>query len=397
MRTLHARELYASPNALAPHYSRFRVQERLLLTGHSHQAWPDVAERGPMQAFAEAAELVDAKWERAEERAAQVRAGFARLLDVDAGTISLGASTHDLVAKWLSALPLRERPRLVTTRSEFHSARRLLQRLQEEGVEVRWVDAYPSDSVGERLADEVDDSVAGVITSTVFYDSGELASGLSQLSRRCEHHGVPLLLDAYHQLNVVPLSLPRAGLTGAYVTGGGYKYCQLGEGNCFLRAPEDCALRPVITGWFAEFDSLAQQASASVSYGALHTRFAGGTYDPVSHYRAAEVFDFFARHRLDAEFLREVSQHQVGLLREQFDALDLPSELIARRDRPLERLAGFLALDAPRAAELQRALAQRGVRCDARGHVLRLGPAPYLSDDQLKAAMTALGEAARQL
>ena len=30
-----------TPNALAPHYARFRVAERLLLTGHSHQAWPD--------------------------------------------------------------------------------------------------------------------------------------------------------------------------------------------------------------------------------------------------------------------------------------------------------------------------------------------------------------------
>jgi len=33
--------LYASPNAIARHYSQFRVAERLLLTGHSHQAWPD--------------------------------------------------------------------------------------------------------------------------------------------------------------------------------------------------------------------------------------------------------------------------------------------------------------------------------------------------------------------
>ena len=30
-------------NALASFYSRFRVADRLLLTGHSHQAWPDVA------------------------------------------------------------------------------------------------------------------------------------------------------------------------------------------------------------------------------------------------------------------------------------------------------------------------------------------------------------------
>jgi hypothetical protein len=34
--------LRGSPNALARYYSSFRVSERLLLTGHSHQARPDV-------------------------------------------------------------------------------------------------------------------------------------------------------------------------------------------------------------------------------------------------------------------------------------------------------------------------------------------------------------------
>ena len=35
------RTLYEHPNALASEYSRFRVSERILLSGHSHQAWPD--------------------------------------------------------------------------------------------------------------------------------------------------------------------------------------------------------------------------------------------------------------------------------------------------------------------------------------------------------------------
>jgi kynureninase len=42
-------------------------------------------------------------------------------------------------------------------------------------------------------------------------------------------------------------------------------------------------------------------------------------------------------------------------------------------------------------------LARRGVLTDSRGDVLRLGPAPYLSDDQLDAAVAALGEAVAQL
>ena len=52
-------------------------------------------------------------------------------------------------------------------------------------------------------------------------------------------------------------------------------------------------------------------------------RFAGATYDPTSHYRAAAVFDFFREQGLTPALLREVSQHQIGLLAAAFDALDL--------------------------------------------------------------------------
>jgi kynureninase len=195
----------------------------------------------------------------------------------------------------------------------------------------------------------------------------------------------------------VPLSLRAEGLERAFVTGGGYKYCQLGEGNCFLREPDDCELRPVVTGWFAELEGLERSRAGGVGYGLLGQRFAGATYDPVSHYRAAEVFDFFAEQGLTPELLRAASQQQMKLLRASFDALALPAHLIARRDVPLERLGGLLALHAPRAAEFQRELARRGVHCDHRGQVLRLGPAPYLCDAQLRDAIAALGEVARSL
>ncbi len=392
-----AGSLYESPNPLAAHYTRFRVGERLLLTGHSHQAWPDRAEAGQRRAWLDAAEHVDAKWERAAERADRVRDGFARLLGASPNTLSLGANTHELVVRWLSALPLAKRPRIVTTDREFHSARRQLQRLQEEGVSVVWVPAHPAATVGERLAAAVDASVAAVVVSTVFYDSAERAGSLEAVARACEAHGAALLLDAYHELGVVPFSVHDRGLANAFVTGGGYKYCQLGEGNCFLRSPPDCELRPVVTGWFAAFGELESTSSAAVGYGPLTVRFAGATYDPTSHYRAAEVFDFFHDMGLSPELLREVSQHQVGLLRDQVDALGLPPSLLSRRDVPLEQLGGFLSLRSPRAGELRRELARRGVLTDARGDVLRLGPAPYLSDVQLRDAVQALSEAARPL
>ncbi len=250
---LAARALHADPNALAPHYGRFRVAERLLLTGHSHQAWPDCGFEGQKEAWEDAARWVDEKWERAFAKADRVRNGYRRLLDDPDGLYSLDASTHNLLVKLLSALPLGERPKLVSTDAEFYSLRRQLARLEEEGIEVERVAAEPAASVGERLAAATCDRTAAVLTSTVFFTTAQIAGGLELAAAACRRHGAILVLDAYHQLNAVPFSLRRSGLEDAYVVGAGYKYCQLGEGNGFLRFPPDCDLRPVATGWFAEF------------------------------------------------------------------------------------------------------------------------------------------------
>ncbi|CAN5296976.1 kynureninase [soil metagenome] len=396
---MNPESLYAHPNALAPHYRQFRVGERLLLTGHSHQAWPDRGFDGQRQAWLDAAELADEKWQRAFARADQVRRGFARLLSDPAGDIALGASTHDLVVRWLSALPLADRPRIVTTDGEFHTLRRQLDRLAEEGIEIVKVAAHPADSVAERITAAIDGRTAAVTVSSVFYETAQIATGLDHVLEGCRRAGAELLVDAYHSLNVVPFPVTEQNLEGAFVVGGGYKYCQLGEGNCFLLLPPDCRLRPVVTGWFSEFAALEERtATGTVAYGDGPDRFGGATYDPTSHYRASEVFDFFAEMGLTPGFLRDVSQHQVGFLAREFDALDLDPGAIDRdRSVPLERIAGFLALRSPLAGDLCRALRERGVSTDHRGDVLRLGPAPYLSDRQLRDAIAALGEASRTL
>jgi len=391
--------LRRSPNALAGHYRHFRVAERLLLSGHSHQAWPDVARAGLLESFDDAARAVDEKWQLAEAKAERVREGYRALLDDPGGEIVLGASTHELVVRWLSALPLATLPRLVTTDGEFHALRRQLARLAEAGIEVERIAAQPVDSLAERLAEAIDDRTAAVLTSAVFFETARIVPRLGELAAACQRRGTPLLLDTYHALGVVPFSLRGLGLESALLTGGGYKYLQLGEGNAYLRLPPGPGLRPVITGWFAEFwTKSGRKDPHRVDYGAGAAALAGATYDPGSHYRAARVFDFFDEHGLTPAFLREVSQHQVGLLARSFDALGLP-ETVVRRDRdvPLSEIAGFLALDSPVAQNLSEKLLQRGVLTDARGRSLRSGPAPYLSDEQLVEAVGLLGEAAREL
>jgi kynureninase len=163
--------------------------------------------------------------------------------------------------------------------------------------------------------------------------------------------------------------------------------------------PQAAELRPVITGWYAEFDALAAEHRPGdpVPYGGLPARFAGSTYDPTSHYRAVRVLRFFAERGLTAEVLEASYRHQVAVLAEAVDALDLPPAVLIRdRDVPADGVAGFLALDSPVAEELQAALAQCGVASDSRGRSLRLGPAPYLADAQLREAVARLGSVAAE-
>ena len=407
-----------APEKLARHYSRFRVSERVLLTGHSHQAWPDVAFEAQQQAWLDAAEMVDDKWGRAFEIADEVRAGYRRLLDDPDGHIALGQNTHELLIRFLSALPLRERPRLVTTDREFHTIRRQLDRLEEEGIEVVRVGvAAGAGAAGadmaERVIRAVDDRTAAVLVSSVLFRDARIVEGLDEVAAACARVGAELLVDAYHSLNVVPFSVVEMGLENAFVVGGGYKYCQLGEGNCFLRIPRDCRLRPVATGWFAEFGTLAgaggggggagsgggvggrhaRDGRPRVHYGGGDVRFAGSTYDPVSHYRAAAVFRFFEEQGLTVDRLRETSLAQIRRLAARVDALD-PDPRVLSRDRAvrLSRRGGFLTLETPAAGEICCKLRGRNVYADYRGHVLRLGPAPYVTGRQLDEAVAVLGE-----
>jgi len=366
------------------------VSERILLTGHSHQAWPDVGFEAQQRAWLDAAELVDGKWERAAAQADRVRAGFARLVGDRATNIALGQNTHELVTRWLSALPFRERRRIVTTTGEFHSMRRQLDRLAEEGIEVVRVEARPVDVLAERVACVVDDRTLAVMMSSVLFETAEIVPGLARVAAACDVHGTALLVDAYHYLNVVPFDVRAMGLQGAFVTGGGYKYCQLGEGNCFLRVPDGARLRPILTGWFAEFEGLAHAHTGGVVYAGDARAFAGATYDPTSHYRAGAVFDFHVAQGLTPERLRAISVRQVGLLAAEFAALDVDASIALIDEVPAARRAGFLAIRTPRASDLARALRQQAVFADARGEVLRLGPAPYVSDEQLRAAIATL-------
>ena len=366
-------------------YSRFLDPTRVLLTGHSHQAWPDVAERGLLECFEDAARLVDDKWEAAARVAHALREFVAMRIGAEADEIALGQNTHELVTRFLSALDLRARPHLVTTTGEFHSMRRQLRRLEEAGVRVSWVEAHPVATLAQRLNDAIEPATAAVLTSSVLFENSSVVPHLDELAREAQRRELPLLVDAYHAFGVVPFSVAELGAQ-TFIVAGGYKYAQWGEGCCFMRAPKDRPMRPLVTGWFADYAGLEAGArSGLLGYGSTPAEaFAGSTYDPASHYRARAVIRFFESENLNLARLRRRSLEQTQRLFEWLEgyALETP--------RAAEARGGFVSLRLPAASDVARELRSRGVYVDSRGELLRLGPAPYTTDDELERAVQTL-------
>ncbi|MEO1021389.1 MAG: hypothetical protein AAFW89_02505 [Bacteroidota bacterium] len=384
---------------LIPHYSHFKVSERLLFTGHSHQAWPDVALEGQAEYYHASAELVDKKWGLAEEKTEQLRGYLRRFYDDPEGMYCREESTHVLFVSWLSSLDLRNKPKIISTDREFHSLYRQLHRLEEEGLEVVYVPTTPDETFAERMVSEMDETTSAVMLSRVYFESSLINPHLTQIAREARARNIPVLIDDYHGTNVVPLSIREADLEDCFLLIGGYKYLQWGEANCFLRFPRSCTYRPAITGWFAAFSALEHPRSdAPVTYDDSDQRFASGTYDPSSQFRAAKVVEFFDEQGLNPQVLRKQYLAQVGLLREQFLLYDFNPEVIRlTHQQSLEQNGGFLSLTSPHAREIRAHLLDKDVFTDARDQILRFGPAPYITESQIEEAMEELNHTIKSL
>lgn len=373
--------------ALRAHYRAFLREGRVLLTGHSHQAWPDVAREGLVRAFDDAALHVDDKWSAAFEAARSVREAVCARMGGRPDDIALAPNTHELVARFLSSLAWRERPRIVTTTGEFHTLHRQLRRLVEEGVRVDFIDARPVGTLAERLAEAVTDDTAAVLASTVLFETSSRVPNLTAVVERANRHGAAVLLDAYHAFNTVPFRVEDFGEGEVFVVGGGYKYAQWGEGVCFLRVPEGSSRRPVYTGWFADFAHLAdRRTGAPVTYGATGSeRFAGATYDPASHYRARAVAGFMDAHGMTVAALHALYARQTERIFTALEAQGWASET----PRDVNARGGFVAVRVRDAARVVEGMRARGVYVDARGEIMRLGPAPYVTDDEIDRGVAA--------
>ncbi|HSF86822.1 MAG TPA: aminotransferase class V-fold PLP-dependent enzyme [Acidimicrobiia bacterium] len=352
-------------------FSLARAAQPRHFAAHSHHLWPDVTAQAHQQAWWDAVEHADHKWERVfavvvSEAQAHI-AGRLRL--PDAATIAVAANTHELVTRLVSSLP--NPARILMTDGEFHSMRRQAERWAEAGrAEVHVVPVEPFDSFVDRFVERAGRHAFDLIyVSHVMFDSGfvvpELPAVVEQLPSSAE-----VVIDGYHGFMALPTDLSLMADRIFYVAGG-YKYAMAGEGACFMHCPSGRVLRPVDTGWYGGFAAL-EDASGGVGYASDGSRFLGATFDPAPWYRFNSVQRMLNR---DGTTVEGIHDHVMALQERFLDGIG-PSpalgRLIPARGTVPDR-GHFLAFAGTDAERIEAALRGWGVMVDRRGDRLRIG------------------------
>lgn len=365
--------------------------DRLHFAAHSHHLWPDVSRDAQIAAWDDAVRLADRKWGMIfDDVLGRARAHVARRLGlVDPSTITYAANTHEVVTRILSCLDPHRPIRVLTTGGEFHSWKRQLGRLEEDGlVEVTRVEVEPFDTFDQRIAAAARDGIGGhafdlVYVSHVFFDSGFVVDGLEGLAAALAPETF-LVIDGYHAFMAVPVELGAIADRAFYLTGG-YKYAMSGEAVCFAHCPPGYGERPRNTGWFAGFGSLREGVADRIPYSADGLRFMGATFDPTPVYRFNAVMDLW-----DAEGVSVADLHaHVQALQDRFlDGIEnapvgpvrvsnlVPSRAIRRRGH-------FLTFRDPGVQAVFDRLLAANVVTDVRGDRLRFGFGIYHDPDDI--------------
>lgn len=363
--------------------------DRLHFAAHSHHLWPDVARAAHLQAFDEAADLADLKWDRIfGEVLPTAQAHLARQLGCSRGErFAIAPNVHDLLLRLISCIEGDRPPRVLSTGSEFHSFTRQMARWSETDRGPSWtqVPTEPFETLPERFASAL---AAGpfdlVYASQVFFDSGYEFREVFELLQAA-HPDALICVDGYHGYGALTTDLGPFE-DRLFYAAGGYKYAMSGEGVCFLHCPDGIAERPVDTGWFAGFGALEAGQGEQVSYGPAGARFLGATFDPTPLYRFNAVQGWLLELGLDAQRLhaRSLALQALFLERlEQHHPLGLAADHLVVPEP--DRRGNFLTFRRSDATDLRARLLELGVVTDARSDRLRFGFGLYQDPEDIDA------------
>lgn len=246
-----------------PLFSRVLARREIYLANHSLGRPLDKTARDVTRAMDAWYADMDEAWGLWLEEIAFFRASVAGLIGLDrADAVVPKAAAGQGLRAVLNAIP-KKTIRVVATRGEFDSIDFILKTYAARGrANVRFVEPgadglFASDHARRAIKESTPDLV---VVSQVCYATGQVMPELKELIAAAHTGGGLALVDAYHAVGAMPVSM--TDLDADFMLGGSYKYTRGGAGACWLAIHprhlsegDSPSLRTLDTGWFAKKDT----------------------------------------------------------------------------------------------------------------------------------------------
>lgn len=348
---------------------------------------------------------LDDAWSFWLVRIEQFRRGVSRLIGLSrSDAIIPKTSAGQGLRAVLNALNT-PRPTVVATRGEFDSIDFILKAYQARGrASVNWIEPGPDGLFDSRAICRVIAATPTppslVVVSQVMYATGQLMEGIEQVVSAAHARGSLVLIDTYHSVGVVPISLEQLGAD--FAIGGSYKYLRGGPGACWLAvhprhlSPDrreaenpagDSPLSGTLdTGWFAKKDTFKYHRPELPEFKDGGDAWLESTPPVLPVCQAIAGLELTSAIGVDR--LRAYNLEQQAFLVDRLGRCGVGV-------RELTPRGAFLLLPHGDAPGLVGELKRRGLNTDARSGHVRLCPDLLTTRDELSRAASILGECVR--
>ena len=275
--------------------------------------------------------------------------------------------------------------KIVTDAMHFPSMLYLIEEQRRIGARVTVVPSEDGISVDtERLIEAIDEKTAIVNLSHVLFKSAYIHD-IAAITEKARRVDAITVIDGYQAVGAIAVDVRTLGID-VYI-GGCLKWLCGGPGNAFVWVDSDRRrrLRPKLTGWMAHQQPFAFEPELVRRDDAW--RLFHGTPNISGLYAARPGLEII--NEIGIEAIRAKSLKQTTRL------LELAEHAGYRCTTPRDpaRRAGTVAIDVDNGYEISKCLKSRDILCDYRpGAGIRLSPHFYNRDDELDAAVAAIGE-----
>jgi selenocysteine lyase/cysteine desulfurase len=305
----------------------------------------------------------------------RLRSRLEELLHAPAGSVAINASVSAALSTMASCLPMNGRRKVLIGGLDFPTVGH--QWLSRPDVEVEFVPSTDGSTVPpEAFAERIDESVALVATTHLFYTTGYVQD-VRTIADAAHRAGALLLVDGYQSVGCLPVDVTALGCD--VFIGGCLKWLSGGPGTAFTYVRPDLisTLRPVGTGWFATAEPFSFTLQ-DLEFAPDARRFEAGTHAVAAHMAALAALELILDVGVEniCERLRDFSDR----ILERCDEADV--RVFTPRER--ERRVGVVTIESERPDEVEARLHAAGVIIDSRPGRIRLSPHWALKEEELE-------------